>query len=106
MTTDQDGVLRQLPVDPDYAPERVELPEIVVLPPEPEPMLTVEEVNARQEQAARDAAWTFHMQTCTGIYLPLPDLEPWPERYRRAFRDELARLEAAARARRAEGGPS
>ena len=100
MTTDQDEVWRRLPVDPDYVPERSEF-EIVVLPPEPEPVLTVEEINARQEQAARDAAWKFHMQTCTGIYLPLPDLEPWPERYPLAFRDELARLQAAARARRA-----
>jgi hypothetical protein len=57
-------------------------------------------------QAAREQAWTYYMQTCTGIYLPLPDLTSWPERYRKAFSDELARLKEAARARRAEGGPS
>ena len=106
MTTDQDDVLRQLPVDPDYAPERVELPEIVVTPPEhDERVLTVEEMNAQQEEVAREAAWTYYMQTCTGVWLPLPDLESWPERYRRAFEDELARLKAD-RAGRAEGGPS
>jgi hypothetical protein len=66
--------------------------EIKVLPPEPEPAMTVEDVNAKQEEEARRQAWAFWMNTCTGVYLPLPDLTSWPERYRRAFEEELARL--------------
>ena len=95
--------MRSLPVE--IAPERVEF-EIKVLPPEPDEVISAaEEMHAYQEQAARQAAWTYFMQTCTGVYLPLPDLGSWPERYARAFREELARLKAD-RAGPAEGGPS
>jgi len=85
-----DDVWRSLPVE--IAPEREEF-EIKVLPEETEDVvMTVEETNRRQEEAAREAAWQHHMQTCTGVQLPLPDLTSWPERYRKAFDDELERL--------------
>ena len=76
---------------------RIEV-EIKVLPPEPETLMSAEEeMHAYQEQEARRLAGVHHMQTCTGIYLPMPDLTSWPERFRSVFLDELARLKAAAR---------
>lgn len=86
-----DEVWRQLPVE--IRPTLEELPEIKITPPEPdERVTTVEEENARMEEAAREQALAFFLNTATGVYLPLPDLTGWPERYRKAFEDELARL--------------
>jgi hypothetical protein len=86
-----DEVMRRLPAEID--PQREEF-EIKVVPEEPDEVITVEAMNARMKERAREAAWQHYMQTCTGVWLPLPDLRSWPERYRRAFEDELARLRA------------
>lgn len=77
----------------DVDPSRREQFTIRVLPPEPdERVSTVEEENAKMEAAAREQAWQFWMQSCTGTSVTPPDLRSWPERYRKAFSGELARL--------------
>jgi hypothetical protein len=87
------------------------------VPGEPdEGVIGVEAVHAQQEEAAREAARAFYLMTATGVWLPRPEIESWPERDRKAFEDELSRLEAERRGEiarlvanasgRAKGGPS
>lgn len=69
------------------------------VPEEPdEPVIGVEAVHAQQEEAARGVAAEFYLQTCTGVQLPPPNVESWPDRYRKAFEDELRRLEGERQA--------
>lgn len=87
-----EDVLRSLPVEID--PQRDEF-EITFVPPEPdETVITREEMHRRQEEAAREQAWQYFMQTATGAPVPMPDLHSWPARYRDAFTIELERLRA------------
>jgi hypothetical protein len=66
--------------------------EIKILPEEPDVVMTADEVDRRQLDAVREVALAYFLNTAAGVQLPLPDLRSWPERYRKAFDDELERL--------------
>jgi hypothetical protein len=94
--------------DPDaQVVDHVEHSEIIVEPePADERVRDAEFGNRQMEEAAREQAQAHHInRRIMGASSPSPEIEQWPERYRKAFEDELARLEAVG-AGRAEGGPS
>ena len=81
----------------EIAPGRIEF-EIKVLPPEPEPVISAEEEqHAYLEGEARRRAGVHTHGDLHRQLRAAAGFSSWPERYREAFSDELARLRAAAR---------